>query len=61
MDNLDTLYFVVAYVTIMGIVATIYYKIGYHRGIKDTLLSMRVHEPNAVDNALRKMQEKIDG
>lgn len=60
MDNLETLYFVVAYTALLAIVAFIYYSIGYKRGIKDTLLSMRAHEPKAVDNALKRMQEGLD-
>lgn len=60
MLNLDTLYFVICYTVLLGIVAAIYFSIGYKRGIKDTLLSMRAHEPTAVDNALKKMQDNID-
>lgn len=59
--NFDVLFFVTCYTVLLGIVAMIYHSIGYKRGIKDTLLAVRVHEPNAVDNALKKIQEKIDG
>lgn len=56
--NFEVLFFVSCYTVLLGIVSFIYFSVGYKRGIKDTLLSMRVYEPQAVDNAIKKIQEK---
>lgn len=57
---LEQFLFSVGYVIIVGVVSGIYYRIGYHKGVQETIMSIRQFEPVALDKALDKMRKEID-
>lgn len=58
---LDLFLFTVGYVSILLVVSFVYYRMGYHRGVQDALLSIRQFDPKALDKALDKMRKEVDG
>lgn len=57
---IDILTFTAPYVLLIAITSLIHYRLGYQTGVNSTIQSLRHFEPQAVDNAIRKIKSAAD-
>lgn len=57
---IETLSFTALYVLLLALVSVVHYKMGYQTGVSNTIQSIRHFEPQAVDNAIRKIKSAAD-
>lgn len=60
MRMIEILTFTALYVFLLAITSVIHYKMGYQTGVSNTVESIRQFEPQAVENAIRKIKSHAD-